>query len=249
MKTLLAQGQCVFGSVVVEPIQAELMANIGFDYLQIDGEHYPLTPASLEHIVRAADSGGAVSIARLPSHDPRVIMPFLETGILGLQVSHCMNAADARQLVDATKYAPIGSRGKGGGRAGAYGVIPPSQHIREWNEHFMAIPQVEDKEAVDNLDEILATEGVDAIAIGLGDLSVSLGFPDDKDHPEVFKVVEKMARKIRDAGKACSVSYPGNVKKYADAGVQIFKFGAIPMLRKFATTELESGLKAVGRTR
>lgn len=248
MKELLAKGECVFGAVVVEPIQAELLSNIGFDYMQIDGEHYPLTPASLEQIVRAADSGGAVSIARLPSNDPRQIMPFLETGILGLQVSHVMNEEDAQLLVDATKYAPLGHRGKGGGRAGLYGLVPPSQHIREWNENFMAIPQVEDKEAVDRLDEILAVEGVDAIAIGLGDLSVSLGYPDDKDHPEVFKVVEKMAKQIRDAGKSCSVSYPGNVKKYADAGVQIFKFGAIPMLRKFAMHELENGLRDTGRT-
>jgi 4-hydroxy-2-oxoheptanedioate aldolase len=238
VKERLAAGKIVFGGVVSDVVQAELLGLLGFDYLQVDGEHFPLTPTELEHITRAGDSGGAVTVVRLATSDPGVMMPFLETGVLGLQAAHCMNANDARALVAATKYPPIGARGKGGGRVGGYGTIKASQHIKEWNENFMTIAQVEDKEALDQLPEILAVPGVDGVAIGLADLAVSLGSPDDREAPVVWDAVVKMTRTIRDAGKWCAVSNATDIKRYIDVGVQSFKWGALPMLRARAAETL-----------
>jgi 4-hydroxy-2-oxoheptanedioate aldolase len=248
VKQRLQRGECVFGCVVGPyPYTAEVVAGAGFDFIQVDGEHYPLTPPILEDVVRAGDSAGVVTFTRLPAFDQRIIIPFLDTGVLGLQVAHCTTAADMREVVAATKYAPIGQRGVSGGRVRAYGAIPQDQHIAEWNEQMLAMAMLEDKEAMDNLPEMLEVEGLDVIAIGLGDLSASLGHPGEREHPEVWRAVESMSRQIRDAGKWVAVASVKNPGRYADIGVQIFKDAATTMLRDRALEVVKTSWESVGR--
>lgn len=249
VKERLKRGESVFGCVVGPyPYVAEVVAGAGFDFIQVDGEHYPLTPALLEDVVRAGDSAGVVSFTRLPSYDQRVIIPYLDTGVLGLQVAHCETVDDVKQVVAATKYAPIGQRGMSGGRVRDYGRVPNEQHILEWNEQMLAMAMLEDKEAIEHLPAMLEVPGLDVIAIGLSDLSSSLGHPADREHPEVWKVVETIVRQIRDAGKWCAVAGVADPGRYADIGVQIFKLAATPLLRDSAVRAVESAWESVGRT-
>jgi 4-hydroxy-2-oxoheptanedioate aldolase len=249
VKERLKRGESVFGCVVGPyPYTAEVVAGAGFDFIQADGEHYPLTPALLENVVRAGDAAGTVTFTRLASHDQRVIIPFLDTGVLGLQVAHCTTAQDAEQVVAAAKYAPIGNRGVSGGRVRDYGAISQDQHIQEWNEQMLAMAMVEDREAVDHLPAILEVPGLDVIAIGLGDLSASLGHPGEREHPEVWTTVVQMVKQIRDAGCWCAVAGVANPGRYADIGVQIFKVAATSLLRDRAVEVVESSWASVGRT-
>lgn len=254
VKEKLQRGEVVFGCMVVstDPAVTEVLAMSGFDFLMFDGEHCPFNEKLLEDVVRACELGGAVATARVPVNDPQAMLPFLDTGILGVQAPHCNTRADAVRLVQAVKYAPIGKRGVGGGRVGGYSLVPKAEHIQRWNEMLLAIVQVEEVEGVQNLPEMLTVPGTDVFAIGLADLSTSMGYPGNKEHPEVQKTMTKMCRQIRDAGRWVSVAVeiqpnddPVLVKRYVDMGVQIIKYGDMRLLSDRAMQVLKAGRNAV----
>lgn len=251
LKEKLQRGEVVFGCMVVstDPAVAEVLAMAGFDFLMFDGEHGPFNEKSLENVVRACELGGAVATARLPINTPQAMLPFLDTGILGAQAPHCNTRADAVSLVEGVKYAPIGKRGMTPGRVSGYATVPTAEHMRRWNEIMLAIVQVEEVEAVQNLPELLTVPGTDVFAIGLGDLSSSMGFPGNPDHPEVQRTVEKMTRQIRDTGRWVSVAIkpndPALVRRYVDMGAQIIKYGDLRLLRDGVVRALQDGRKGL----
>ena len=108
----------------------------------------------------------------------------------------------AREVVSATRYPPIGSRGVGAGvaRAARWGRI--ENYMAEANDELCLLIQVESRTALENLDAILEVDGIDGVFIGPADLSASLGHPDDAGHPDVQRVIEQSIRRIRAAGKA-----------------------------------------------
>jgi 4-hydroxy-2-oxoheptanedioate aldolase len=251
VKQKLMRGEVVIGCSVriPHPSVAEILGMIGFDYLMIDGEHGPLDAQTLENMVRACDSAGVVTAARLPVSDARAMLPFLESGILGVQIPHCRTKEDIQEFVDAVKYPPIGKRGVGPGRTTGFGAIPTNEHIKEWNEELLTFAMIEDTDGLKNMDEMLTVQGLDVIAIGQNDLSTSMGFAGNPFHPKVQEVLAGMVRKIRDSGRWASTSGGSNVeqsKHYADMGFQVLKFADVPMLR-YRATELLKATRAVIR--
>ena len=250
VKAKLKKGEVVFGCMVLstDPIVAEVLGLAGFDFLMMDGEHGSFDVKILENMVRACDAVGVVSFARLPVSDPGGMLPYLETGIMGVQVPHMSSKEDAIRLVDAAKYSPIGKRGMGSGRVTGYAAVPPAQHGKEWNEEMLAIVQVEDAEAIGSLPAILEVPGADIIAIGLSDLANSMGFRGDRDNPAVMQAAAKMTKMIRDTGRWVSVAIRANdpalVKRYVDMGVQIIKYGDVKLLRDNAMAALKVGRAA-----
>ncbi len=239
VKARLRAGEVVYGAIVgPDPMTAEILAEAGFDFIQVDGEHYSIDAAALEAVVRACDAAGTVTFARLATHDPRILTPYLETVVLGLQVAQCSTPEDARLVVAAAKYPPIGERGVGPGRAQGYGRVPQVQHIQEWNAEMLAVVQVEDPRGLANLPAILEVPGVDSIAIGLADLVLSMGHPGERDHPEVWRALVYAVKQIRDAGLSCAVAGVSDPARYVDIGVQVFKYGAATLLRERALAVL-----------
>ena len=251
VKQKLMRGEVVIGCSVriSHPTVAEILGMIGFDYLMMDGEHSPLDAQTLENMVRACDAAGVVTAARLPVSDPEAMLPFLDTGILGVQIPHCQTPDDIRRIVDAAKYPPIGKRGVGPGRATCFGAIPTNEHIEQWNEEMLVFAMVEDVDGLKNLPEILTVPGLDVIAIGQNDLSTSLGYPGNPFHPKVQEIITGMVRQIRDAG--CWASTSGgtkleHAKHYAEMGVQVLKFADATILRTGATELLKTTRAAFG---
>jgi 2-keto-3-deoxy-L-rhamnonate aldolase RhmA len=178
---------------VLSPERVELFGHLGFDFVILDAEHASFNPHLCLNFVRACEIADLTPIVRVPDHTPSTILSYLETGVLGIYAPHVRTAADARNIVEAVKYAPDGHRGSGGStRAANYGVTQrPSQYFAEANEQTMVCVLVEDEAGLENLEEILQVHGIDCVDLGPGDLSHSLGVPGQTNHPRVREALQR----------------------------------------------------------
>jgi 4-hydroxy-2-oxoheptanedioate aldolase len=231
IKVKHSKGSTAFGLSIniASPELVEIAGLLGFDYVRIDAEHGPMEVETCQLMVRAAETAGVTPIIRLPYPDPRLINRYLDTGAMGVLVPHLNSRARAEAIVAGAKYHPLGSRGAGSGtRAADFGLRLSAPQYAEWaNAETIVLGILEDKEAVDNLPEILQVEGLYGLVIGPSDLSQSLGMPGQTTHPDVLRLVEKMNRMIMASGKLLSVSLRGSTtaveeaQRYVDMGVPI----------------------------
>jgi 4-hydroxy-2-oxoheptanedioate aldolase len=205
LKDKFKAGKPAFGVWIefMSPELAEFCGYLGYEYAVIDGEHFALDPAICLSVIRACEVSGMVPIVRVPYNHPGVILSYLEVGALGIYVPHVNTADDAKAIVDAVKYAPQGHRGAGSGRYLKYGLsgLPPGQAQQRMNDDTIVIALVEEVAGIRNLDAIIATEGVDVVGLGSGDLSHSMGLIGQKDHPDVVKAVVDAEHRIAQSGK------------------------------------------------
>jgi 4-hydroxy-2-oxoheptanedioate aldolase len=188
----------------------------------IDCEHGPMNLDQVEHMVRAAESFGITPIARIPNHEESTILRFLDRGLQGIIVPHINTGEAAAGVARAARYYPDGYRGMGGGRAHDYGVGVTRDESTTWvNSNLLVIPMVEEVEAVQNLDQILAVPGADVLHVAASDLGQSMGFPPQS---EVRKVMGEVVPRVRAAGK--SVGVGGNNPADAAGIAEFIKLGA-----------------------
>jgi 4-hydroxy-2-oxoheptanedioate aldolase len=160
-------------------------------------------------------------IVRPEANRPEVLMRYLDRGAMGLQVPHVTTKTEAVAAVRATKYYPLGDRGLARGqRSTGYGLAGGgiADYIAASNRETLVCVQIEEKEGLDNLGEILTVDGVDVFFIGPTDLSQSLGYPGQRDHPVVKSAVDSAFATIHAAGKASGTTcgaddVAANVKK------------------------------------
>lgn len=170
---------------------AELMAQQGFDWLTVDMQHGLIDYADAVHMLTAISTTDVTPFVRVPWNDPPTIMKVLDAGAYGVVVPLVNNADEARRAVGACRYPPQGYRSSGPIRASVR-CGPDYQSCA--NDNVATILMIETREGIDNLDEILSVEGVDAIYIGPSDLSYALGLPPrmDNDHPLHHETVDKI---------------------------------------------------------
>jgi 4-hydroxy-2-oxoheptanedioate aldolase len=206
----------------------ELVSHLGFDAVFIDCEHGTAGWDEVENMVRAAELAEATSIVRVQANDPSTITRALDRGAGGVQVPHVNTRADAEAAVRSAKFSPIGHRGYSGGRS-AFGFRGES-FTDHCNQETMLVVMLEEVEAIENLDEILKVEQIDAYFIAPGDLSQSMGYPGQSEHPEVQKVIDDAVRRTRAAGRAPGVlSQPTTVERYLELGA-LFLYVALGSL-------------------
>lgn len=181
---------------------AEIAATSGYDWLLIDGEHAPNTIQDLYHQLQAVAPYASQPVIRPVDDNRALIKLVLDIGARTVLIPMVETAEQAKQIVSATRYPPVGCRGVGAGvaRAARWGRV--ENYMAEANEEFCLLIQVETKTALENLDEILEVDGIDGVFIGPADLSASLGYPDNAGHPDVQRIIEQSLRRIRAAGKA-----------------------------------------------
>lgn len=175
----LRNGEVVFGCQVrtCSAMVAELYGYCGFDFVFIEGEHFPCSPETVLEVARGCEIGGAEAILRIPDHDVSSILQYLDMGISGMLFPHVDTAKQAKAIMEAAKYAPVGKRGfSNTSRATGYGFLSMKDYKALANENTMIIPFIESKEAVRNLKSIM-DEGIDALHIGPGDLAESYQVP------------------------------------------------------------------------
>jgi 2-dehydro-3-deoxyglucarate aldolase len=187
IKQQLANKQLCIGSWVnsASPIVAELMSSAGFDFLTVDAEHSAVDLARTQVLFQAIKSGnpGCVPIVRLAGNIYSETKRYMDAGAVGVIAPFINTAEQARELVRAVKYPPEGMRGVGFCRANGYGARLDEDVAASNSESFICV-QIEHVRAVENINEILAVPGIDAVFIGPYDLSASMGITGQFDHPD-----------------------------------------------------------------
>jgi len=176
---------------------AEIMADAGFDWLCVDLEHSIIDYAEAQQLIIAIQSMRLKAFVRVGENNPRIIKRVLDAGADGIIVPSVNSAAEARNAVDAVKYPPLGKRGVGLARAQNYG-FGFEQYRDVKTKDIKLIAQIEHINAIQELDAIIKTDGIDGTFIGPYDLSGSLGKPGQWDEPEVkeaLRVYEETAMK------------------------------------------------------
>lgn len=203
------------------PDIAEYTALLGFDFLLLDNEHGVAEQTTLADMVRASQCAGVPAVIRCTEKSYDHIQKALDYGANGIQLPLVNTAEDAQRVVSMSNFPPVGKRGVAFlPRAASYGMVEDKKaYLRIANERKLVCCQVETQEALDNLDEILAVEGIDVYFIGPGDLSTSVGM--NTTDPEFLALVENTIRRITAAGRTAGY-YVGN----AAAARQAAEWGA-----------------------
>jgi 2-keto-3-deoxy-L-rhamnonate aldolase RhmA len=195
LRRRLDGGEVAYGVVTSwpDPDLAEAAGLCGFDFVFIDAEHGALDIKTCAELVRAADCGGATSLIRVPYADPRGFYPYLDLGAHGLIFPHVRNGAEARAVVDASLFPPDGMRGAlSSSRAARYGTASTAaEYFATANASTWVFPVIEDVEAVDALDEIVSTPGINCFFVGPGDLGLSRIAGGRRDAPSVETLVDR----------------------------------------------------------
>ncbi|KFD40916.1 2,4-dihydroxyhept-2-ene-1,7-dioic acid aldolase [Peptococcaceae bacterium SCADC1_2_3] len=178
---------------------AEIMAKAGFDWLTVDMEHSAITLHQAQQLIQVIELAGVTPLVRVGSNDSSLIKRVMDAGAHGVIIPMVNDRKEAEAAVRAVKYPPIGTRGVGLARAQGYGAT--FEEYKKWvNSESIVIVQIEHIKAVENLEDILKVEEVDAFIIGPYDLSGSLGVPGQFDHPDVIaalKEVKEISRRLK----------------------------------------------------
>lgn len=236
---------------------AEVLAGAGFDWLLIDGEHAPNDVRSvLAQLQGIASAWSALpepgqrsqAIVRVPIGDSTLIKQYLDIGAQTLLVPMVATAEQAAHLVAATRYPPDGFRGMGSALARASRWQTYPAYLHEANAETCLLVQAETVEALDNLDAIAATPGVDGVFIGPADLSASMGHVGRPDHPEVQDAIADAIARIRAAGKAAGIlsTTEEQARKWLAAGALFVAVGVDTMLLSNAAKTLAARFKGGG---
>jgi 4-hydroxy-2-oxoheptanedioate aldolase len=216
LKRLLAADKVAVGSLLSydAPWLVEVLGMTGYDFITIDLEHEPIPPDAVSTLIRTADLVGMTSVVRMPASDE--IFPYLSAGAQAVQVPDLRDAAHAEEIVQLTRFAPRGRRTYyTQTRAAQYGVgIDEPEWVRGADAEMLVIAMIEHIELLDQLDEILAVDGIDAFHIGTLDLAQSMGGPSPE---QLDEVVTEIVSRCRAAGKFAAV---GVVTPWAIDGVQ-----------------------------
>ena len=200
----------------------DLFGPNGFDGMWLEGEHGNVTASNLGDLTRACDLWGMTSVVRVNRNDQALIYRTLDCGAMGIVVPHVNTKAEAQNVVDGGKFAPIGHRGMFTSRQG-YGV---DNYFQVANEQTLLVVLIEDIKAVNNLDEILKVDHIDVFFVAPSDLATSMNYIGRHDHPFVQKTIDDTLARIQDAGRvAGTLALDDTVEKYVKAGVQFLLVG------------------------
>ena len=207
---------------------AEIAAGAGFDWCCIDAEHGPYDVTAIRDQLIAIGAHGPSAMVRVPADETWMIKQVLDFGAQTLLVPMVDTPEQAREIVSAAQYPPAGIRGMGAAVARASNYSGIADYIGNANDEICVIVQAETSAALENLDAILAVDGIDGVFIGPADLSANMGFPGRPDAPEVIAAIEDAIGRIRAAGKAAGFLDfdPASFARYAALGVTVLAVGS-----------------------
>jgi len=228
---------------------AEILAEVGYDWLAVDIEHTDIGMDRFSDIARAMKGKNCVPLARVNENSTMAIRKVLDLGAMGVIVPLVNNAADAKKAVHSAKYPPDGVRGYAFCRANQWGENF-NDYVKQINDCVCVIVMIESEEAVENIDEILAVEGVDGVFIGPYDMSGSYGIPGQTSHKIICDACDRVVAACKAHGKSAGlhVVIPTN-DAVAGAIKKGFTFIALGIDSVFISTEgrkvLETARNAV----
>ena len=202
LKRRLATRELVVGTFVKtpSPIIVEVLAMTALDCLCLDAEHAPFDRGSLDSCLHAARAGGMDVLVRVSGGAPEHLLNALDCGATGVLVPHVRSVSEAEAVAKAAQYGRGGRGYAGSSRAAGYTTIPAAPHLRNSAAHTVVVAQIEDPEAVEQVEAIACVAGLDALFVGRVDLTVAYG-AESQDDPRVIAAVERVCAAGLAAGK------------------------------------------------
>lgn len=253
LKRRLKKGGKAFGvfADLGHPPVAEILAASGYDCVLIDREHGLGDIASAVPEMTAAQAYGCTALMRVPANDPVVLKLALDAGVEGVMIPAINDAAEAKRAAASCAYPPTGIRGFAAAivRASSYGVRI-EEYLARARDELLVMGQIESRAGVENADAIAATQGIDMIFIGPYDLSNSLGYPGEPDHPQASKAIARVEKAAKKHGK-----WLGAIPTPARSAADLFKAGYdlvlshcdVVMLRDAARADVAAMRQVLGR--
>ncbi len=245
VKELWREGKAAVGvwMVLGSPITAEIIANLGYDWVVVDTEHGAIDIGTMQSIIQAISYTSTVPMVRVAWNDPALIKRALDAGAYGLVIPMVNSPEDAVQAVQAARYPPLGIRSYGGPRARLYGGVDYFEHA---NEEIALVVQIEHIDAVNRADKILSVAGVDAFFIGPSDLAISMGIKPGLDQTDPRHVAA--VSKVLAAGKKHGVPggiHVGSAEAANERIAQGFQFIGLSSDEGFVRSAASSALSKV----
>ena len=223
----------------------DFLGQFGFDAAWLEGEHGPVDFGDIPDLSRACDIWGMTSVVRVNLNVPGVIYHTLDVGAQGIVVPHVNTAAEARAVVEAAKFHPLGARGMSVGRQG-FGV---DDYLARANDETLLVVLIEDIVAVNNLTEILSVDNIDVFFVAPSDLAQSMGYLGQARHPEVLATVDRAIEQIIGAGRvAGALVSDATVQEYVEKGALFVMTGWPAWLASGARGFLDKVAAAERRT-
>jgi 4-hydroxy-2-oxoheptanedioate aldolase len=227
MKEKLARNEVVASMTVrfARSIEiAQIAKTAGFDTLYVDMEHNTLSIDTVCQICIAAQPIGCTPLVRVPANTPEYICRVLDGGAMGVITPHIRSAAEAKEMVNLVKFPPIGHRSAGGALSHyQYRSFPITETNAAMNDATSLVVMMETTAALENVEEIIATEGVDMLLIGSNDLCGEMGITGQYDHPKLKAAFERCIAAARKVGKHVGV---GGLASRDDLMAQFVQMGA-----------------------
>ena len=194
LKERLKEKPYVVGAFVAScsPTNVEILGMNGVDFVILDMEHSPLGLETMVDMIRAAEAYNMVALTRVYTIETKLMRRILDVGAHGLLVPMVNTVEEAQYIIDAVKFPPVGKRGMNSGRGPRWGCY--DHYIEEANGALFTMFQCETREGLENIEKIAALDGLDAVFIGTGDLSLDMGHPGDLKSPEVSSAINKILR-------------------------------------------------------
>lgn len=238
-RQLLRERKTLLGTFIKTPTShtVEVFGDLGFDFVVIDAEHAPFDRSTIDRALLGARAAGVAGLVRVAEPSPSQILAALDDGAAGVLIPHVSSPDAAAAAVSACRYRG-GRRGfSNSPRAGRYGGVALWPHVEAQDAAVAVIAMIEDPEALDVLDPIMGTEGLDAVFIGRADLTVALGAA-SPEAPEVRSAVMKILEAATKAGMPVCVmaATVDEAKSFAKLGATVFMIGSdLGLMRQAAS--------------
>ncbi|MFO0294029.1 MAG: HpcH/HpaI aldolase family protein [Rhodospirillales bacterium] len=243
----LRRDEPVFGPMIMDlsgPGLPQIVANAGADFIVYDMEAGCLDMATIKTQLALVRGTGLAPIVNTAWHDYAMLARPLDSGAMGLMVPVVQTPDEAREIVRISRYTPRGGRGVAFGIAhDDYSMAPIAERMRLADARTIIMPKIETALGVENIEAIMAVDGIDAAYVGHMDLSVSLGIPGDYMHPKFAAAVDRIIDACRTRGKhvSCMAANPEAARVWIAKGVRIILYGTDVILLGGA---LRSGIEA-----
>ena len=224
---------------------AEIVASQGFDAVTVDCQHGMIGFETALVMLQAISTTAAIPLVRPSCLDPAQIMRFLDAGAYGIICPMISNAAEGAALVSACRYPPVGRRSFGPARGLLYGGSDYAAHA---NDEILVLGMIETRGGLDNLDEIIATPGLDGIYVGPNDLALALGYSSipESNEPEMMAAVASIVAATTQHGKLSGIfcsSSAGAARRISE-GFDLVTPGNDAMLLRAAMAAAVSGSRS-----
>jgi len=232
LKQVRAEGRTPVGHMVLEfgtRGVAQMLEVAGVDFVVIDMEHTGFSAANIADMIAWFKATTVAPFVRVPQLLYHFVARTLDAGALGIMVPNVVSADQARALVDAAKYAPLGKRGVIIGESHThFKSVDPREFMEYSNQNTTLICQIESREGLENLEEIATTPGVDVLWVGHFDLTQSLGIPGQFHHPEFLDALKRVVETARRHGLGAGIQ-PGNLaqaQEWIELGFDVISYSA-----------------------